>query len=93
MCRMSNVSRIYTIERAPCYMLFKFNVCLLQKIKEPRVRGSGSVVLRIPEFESQKFLKLVEIPAFNFLKFSYFETCIFLKFYTKNILRTIILDF
>ena len=28
--------------------------------KKPRVRGSGSKFLRIPEFESQKFLKFIK---------------------------------
>ena len=48
-------------------------------------------VLRIPEFESQKFLRSIKIPVFSFLKFSYFEPLIFLKFCTKNTFRTIIL--
>ena len=61
--------------------------------KKPRVRGSGSAFLRIPDFKSQKILKLIKIPVFSFLKFSYFESLIFLKFYTKNTSRTIILDF
>ena len=61
--------------------------------KKPRVRGSGSAFLRIPEFESQKFLRSIKIPVFSFLTFSYFEPLIFLKFYTKNTSRTIILDF
>ena len=34
-------------------------------------------VLRIPEFESQKFLKSIKIPVFSFLNFSYFELLIF----------------
>ena len=29
--------------------------------KKPRVRGSGSAFLRIPEFESQKFLRSIKI--------------------------------
>ena len=29
--------------------------------EKPRVRGSGSTFLRIPEFESQKFLKFIKI--------------------------------
>ena len=61
--------------------------------KKPRVRGSGSAFLRIPEFESQKFLRSIKISVFSFLTFSYFEPLIFLKFYTKNTSRTIILDF
>ena len=61
--------------------------------KKPRVRGSGLAFLRIPEFESQKFLRLIKIPVFSFLTFSCFEPLIFLRSYTKNTSRTIILDF
>ena len=47
-------------------------------------------VLRIPEFESQKFLKSIKIPVFSFLNFSYFELLIFffLKYWAKNTSRT-----
>ena len=61
--------------------------------KKPRVRGSGSAFLRNPEFESQKFLKLIKIPVFSFLKFLQFEPPIFLRFCVKNIIRTKILAF
>ena len=62
--------------------------------KKPRVRGSASVFLRIHEFESQKFLRPINTPVFSFLKFSYFEPHIFLKFYAKNTFRAIVvLDF
>ena len=61
--------------------------------KKPRVRGSGSAFLRIPEFESQKFLRSIKIPVFSFIKLSYFEPHIFLKFYTNTTFRTIILGF
>ena len=45
-------------------------------------------VLRIPEFESQKFLKSIKIPVFSFLNFLQFEPQIFLKFCIKNIIST-----
>ena len=69
------------------------NFQLVLEFELPRVRGSASLFLRIPEFESHKFLRLIKIPVFSLLKFSYFEPRIFLKFYTKNTFRAIILDF
>ena len=53
--------------------------------KEPRVRGLDSAFLRFPEFEAQKFLKLIKIPVFSFLKISFFEPHILLRFFTNNI--------
>ena len=52
--------------------------------KKPRVRGSGSAFLRISEFEAQKFFKLIKIPVFSFLEFSFFEPLIFLKYFAIN---------
>ena len=54
----------------------------------------GSAFLIISEFESQKFLQLIKIPVFRFLKhFLYFEPQIFFKFCTIKLLGQKYLDF
>ena len=59
-------------------------LCTLIFYMKPRVRRSGSAFLRIPECQSQKFLKLIKIPVLSFFKFLQFEPPIFLKFCFKN---------
>ena len=67
-----------TIKRLSKYTFFK----------KPRIRGSDSAFLNILEFESQKFLMLMKISVFSFLRFLRFEPPIFLKFCVKNSIRT-----
>ena len=61
--------------------------------KKPTVRGSGSAFLRILEFETQKFLKLIKIRVFSFLKISCFEPPIFLNFEAKILAGQLFVNF